>query len=168
MSPLWDWKGRNFISATQLVAQCLRAGSQTLPVPEKFLAHEIHTNFMRAGSHKVSVTYKVERISNGKEFCTRLVRAQQNDKLLLICLISFRAVGGKNGSKIMRHSETWKTAPIPPSDNYRDDVADIRAKTGGNIEGYVLPNVEISTSPCEFLVLIHRQQLILTLLQQFL
>jgi hypothetical protein len=30
----------------------------------------------------------------------------------MICTISFKAVGGNSGSKIMRHSEVWKTTPI--------------------------------------------------------
>lgn len=141
---LWDWKNRKFISATQLMAQSLRAANETLSTPGKFILHEIHTNFIRAGSYEVSVLYKVERISDGRAFASRVVRVEQNNKLLMICLLSFRLTGEKNGSRIMRHSDKWKTCPIGPPEGGRDDVELIRPERGCNIEGYVLPNVDLA------------------------
>lgn len=129
------------------MAQCVRAASQTLTAPENFLLHELHTNFIRAGSHKTSVLYKVERLNDGKGFSNRMVRVEQNNRLLLICSISFKSIGGNNGSKIMRYSDTWKTSPMRKPEEQRDHVAQLRPEQGAGIEGYVLPNVDIALYP---------------------
>ncbi|OBZ82996.1 Acyl-coenzyme A thioesterase 8 [Choanephora cucurbitarum] len=65
---LWQPFGSRGGFGGQLVAQALNAGWDT--VPESFSAHSIHAYFMLACDAKLPITYRVQRIRDGRSFTT--------------------------------------------------------------------------------------------------
>ncbi|ROO87950.1 acyl-CoA thioesterase-2 [Actinocorallia herbida] len=71
----------------QVVAQALRAASGT--VPSDRLPHSLHGYFLSPGRPLVSVTYRVDRIRDGRSFSHRRVTACQEDRELFTTSVSF-------------------------------------------------------------------------------
>jgi len=70
----------------QLVAQSLVAAGRS--VEEGCLPHSIHTTFLRAGLSGTPVTYRVERLRDGRQIATRDVSAWQGDRLVCRSTVS--------------------------------------------------------------------------------
>ena len=70
--PRYPWGG---LYGGQIVAQALRAAAAT--VEPAFVPHSLRAYFIRAGDHTEPVRYEVDRIRNGRSFCTRRVVARQ-------------------------------------------------------------------------------------------
>ena len=70
--PRYPWGG---LYGGQIVAQALGAAAAT--VDDEFAAHSLRAYFIRAGDHAEPVRYEVDRIRNGRSFCTRRVVARQ-------------------------------------------------------------------------------------------
>lgn len=73
----------------QIVAQALRAAANT--VEEQFQVHSLRAYFIRRGDHDEPVRYEVDRIRNGRTFCTRCVVARQAVGAILNLEASFQA-----------------------------------------------------------------------------
>jgi acyl-CoA thioesterase-2 len=74
-----------------VVAQALRAATLTLDggsVP--YRAHSLHAYFVRAGDEQAPVLYEVERVRDGRSFCTRQVVAYQAGGAILNLIASFQ------------------------------------------------------------------------------
>jgi acyl-CoA thioesterase-2 len=84
-SPRYTW-GR--IYGGQVVAQALWAASRT--VDEAFVAHSLHAYFIRGGSLEEPVQFEVDRLRNGRSFCTRAVVARQSAGAILNLSCSFQ------------------------------------------------------------------------------
>ncbi|KAI8354130.1 HotDog domain-containing protein [Choanephora cucurbitarum] len=95
---LWQPFGSRGGFGGQLVAQALNAGWDT--VPESFSAHSIHAYFMLACDAKLPITYRVQRIRDGRSFATRIVTATQNGKAFFICTCSFTAPDNNTALKL--------------------------------------------------------------------
>ena len=78
LSPNYAW-GR--IYGGQVIAQGLRAAFET--VEEEFVPHSIHAYFIRGGSLDEPVRYEVDRLRDGRSFCTRSVVARQSGGAIL-------------------------------------------------------------------------------------
>lgn len=84
--PVLGW-GR--IYGGQVVAQALRAACLT--VAPAYAPHSLHAYFVRAGDEHQPVLYEVERVRDGRSFCTRQVVAYQAGGAVLNCIASFHA-----------------------------------------------------------------------------
>ena len=83
--PRYPWGG---LYGGQIVAQGLR--SAQLTVDEAFTLHSIHAYFIRMGDHTEPVRFEVDRIRNGRSFCTRRVVARQATGAILNLACSFQ------------------------------------------------------------------------------
>ena len=84
--PRYPWGG---LYGGQIVAQALQAATET--VDPGFVAHSIRAFFIRRGDHTEPVRYEVDRIRNGRSFCTRRVVARQSVGAILNLEASYQA-----------------------------------------------------------------------------
>ena len=82
----YPWGTRLF--GGQVVAQALRAGIAT--VDRGRHVHSLHSYFIRPGSHSEPVRFEVERLRDGRSFCTRQVVARQSSGAILNLSASFQ------------------------------------------------------------------------------
>lgn len=83
--PRYPWGG---LYGGQIVAQALRAAAST--VDDAFHPHSLRAYFIRSGDHSEPVRYEVDRIRNGRSFCTRRVVASQGTGAILNLEASFQ------------------------------------------------------------------------------
>lgn len=72
----------------QVAGQALVAAVRS--VDENYLVHSLHGYFIRAGDPKQSIVYVVERVRDGRSFCTRRVQAIQDGKTIFSMSASFQ------------------------------------------------------------------------------
>lgn len=84
-SPRYPW-GR--IYGGQAIAQALWSAAQT--VEERFHPHSLHAYFIRGGSLDEPVRFEVQRLRDGRSFCTRAVVARQSGGAILNLSCSFQ------------------------------------------------------------------------------
>lgn len=84
--PSYPWGG---LYGGQIVTQALRAAAAT--VEDGFDVHSLRAYFIRAGDAGEPVRYEVDRIRNGRSFCTRRVVARQAVGAILNLEASFQA-----------------------------------------------------------------------------
>lgn len=104
----------------QLVGQSIIAAGASV---EDKLVHSSHTTFLRPGLSGIPVTYKVNRLRDGRTMATREVGAWQEDRLLCRSTISCAAP-----SEGLSHS---RTAPVHPAPDDCRDLLDVAAEDGG-------------------------------------
>ncbi|VDL80805.1 unnamed protein product [Nippostrongylus brasiliensis] len=83
-------KGRNSLPVVyggQVIGQALSAATAT--VGSGFLPNSLHSYFVQSGNVDMPILYMVDRIRDGRSFCTRLVKAVQNGNAILTVQISF-------------------------------------------------------------------------------
>lgn len=85
LSPSYSW-GR--IYGGQVVAQALWAALQT--VKPEYEPHSLHAYFIRAGTLEEPVRFEVDRLRDGRSFCTRAVVARQSGGAILHLSCSFQ------------------------------------------------------------------------------
>jgi acyl-CoA thioesterase-2 len=85
LSAQYRW-GR--IYGGQVVAQALWAALKT--VDEEFATHSLHAYFIRAGNIDEPVRLEVDRLRDGRSFCTRAVVARQSGGAILHLSCSFQ------------------------------------------------------------------------------
>ena len=85
LSPEYRW-GR--IYGGQVVAQALWAALQT--IDDDYETHSLHAYFIRGGTLTEPVRYEVDRLRNGRSFCTRAVVARQSGGAILHLSCSFQ------------------------------------------------------------------------------
>ncbi len=83
--PRYPWGG---LYGGQIVAQALRAATNT--VADDLLPHSLRAYFIRRGDNTELVRYEVDRIRDGKSFCTRRVVARQANGAILNLETSFQ------------------------------------------------------------------------------
>ena len=83
--PGYPWGPR--VYGGQVVAQGLLAAGRTVDDP--FHVHSLHAYFIRGGSADEPIRYEVDRIRNGRSFCTRRVVARQSGGAILNLSTSF-------------------------------------------------------------------------------
>lgn len=69
------------------LGQASAAAMQT--VEDDSYIHSLHAYFVRGGTPGEAIDYYVDRVRDGRTFCTRRVTAKQNDKTLFELLASF-------------------------------------------------------------------------------
>ena len=83
--PRYPWGG---LYGGQIVAQSLRAAART--VDAGFDPHSLRAYFIRRGDHTEPIRFEVDRIRNGRSFCTRRVVARQAVGAILNLEASFQ------------------------------------------------------------------------------
>jgi acyl-CoA thioesterase-2 len=83
--PRYPWGG---LYGGQIVAQGLRAG--TFTVDPAFRVHSLHAYFIRSGDHTEPIRFEVDRVRNGRSFCTRRVTARQSVGVILEMTASYQ------------------------------------------------------------------------------
>lgn len=83
--PRYPWGG---LYGGQIVAQALRAA--TFTVDEPFRVHSLHAYFIRSGDHAEPIRFEVDRVRNGRSFCTRRVTARQSVGVILEMSASYQ------------------------------------------------------------------------------
>jgi len=73
----------------QVMGQSLAAALQTLPEGD-WHAHSFHVYFMLAGTVTDHLEFEVDRLRDGRSFCTRQVKAMQNGRAILTMICSFQ------------------------------------------------------------------------------
>lgn len=86
IGPKYPWGG---LYGGQIVAQGLRAAARTVEDPELHV-HSLRAYFIRRGDQSEPVRYEVDRIRNGRSFCTRRVVARQAVGAILNLEASFQ------------------------------------------------------------------------------
>ncbi len=99
LSASYEW-GR--IYGGQVVAQALWAALQT--VDQEFHPHSLHAYFIKGGTLDEPVRYEVDRLRNGRSFCTRAVVARQSGGAILHLSCSFQTT---------EHDAEVQTARMP-------------------------------------------------------
>eukprot|EP00754_Rhynchopus_humris_P014504 Rhum_TRINITY_DN14390_c15_g2::Rhum_TRINITY_DN14390_c15_g2_i1::g.85773::m.85773/K11992/ACOT8, PTE; acyl-CoA thioesterase 8 len=72
----------------QLIGQSLLVGLRS--VDEQFSAHSLHCYFLESGNPEVPAVYHVDRLRDGRSFCTRNVVARQGGKAVFSMQASFQ------------------------------------------------------------------------------
>jgi len=80
--------GNPRIYGGQVLAQSIASAQKTIDT-EKFVLNSIHGYFLSPGNNELDVIYEVEKIKDGRSFCTRRVLAKQKDRVIFLCAISF-------------------------------------------------------------------------------
>jgi acyl-CoA thioesterase II len=93
--PHYPWGG---LYGGHIVAQALRAAALT--VDDGMTPHSLRAYFIRRGDHTEPVRHEVDRIRNGKSFCTRRVVARQATGAILNLEASFQH--GGTGDEVSR------------------------------------------------------------------
>lgn len=99
-----------------LVAQSLWAAIKT--VPPTFVPHSLHSYFLKSGNKDHQIEYEVDRLRDGKSFCSRQVKAFQQGELIFIEMISFTLA--KSERKLppqLKH-----TKPYPSNVKFEDHL----------------------------------------------
>jgi acyl-CoA thioesterase-2 len=109
--PSYPWGG---LYGGQIVTQALRAAAAT--VGDGFVVHSLRAYFIRTGDAAEPVRYEVDRIRNGRSFCTRRVVARQAIGAILNLEASFH--GPEGGQAIQT---VHPTTDIGPDDAKPDD-----------------------------------------------
>ena len=72
----------------QVMAQALSASQQT--VAQALTVHSMHVYFLRQGDPAKAVVYQVEPVRDGRSYCTRIVRALQDQQIIFTATLSFQ------------------------------------------------------------------------------
>ncbi|MGH1352752.1 MAG: acyl-CoA thioesterase II [Methyloligellaceae bacterium] len=98
-----NWKR---IFGGQVIGQSLVAAQRT--VEKELLAHSLHCYFMRPGDPQTPIEFEVDRIRDGRSFCTRRVVASQNNQAIFSLGASFHIV--EDG---LSHQAEMPETPMP-------------------------------------------------------
>jgi acyl-CoA thioesterase II len=83
--PRYPWGG---LYGGQIVAQALRAA--TFTVDPRYRVHSLHAYFIRSGDHTEPIRFEVDRVRNGRSFCTRRATARQSVGVILNLSASYQ------------------------------------------------------------------------------
>ncbi|KAK6063738.1 Acyl-coenzyme A thioesterase 8 [Seiridium cupressi] len=116
---LWHPPGARGIYGGAVIAQTLAAAQRT--VPSNFVVHSYHCYFVLAGDAAVPILYHVERVRDGKSFCTRTVQARQRGKAIFTVTMSFTRENN-GGEQQVRHAAAMPPDVRPPPEDYVEEV----------------------------------------------
>ncbi|KAI0203226.1 Thioesterase/thiol ester dehydrase-isomerase [Astrocystis sublimbata] len=109
---LWHPPGARGLYGGCIIAQTLAAAQRT--VPADFTVHSYHCFFVLAGDSSVPILYHVERVREGRSFCTRTVQARQRGHAIFTVTCSFTR-DGSGGARTVSHAAPMPIdVPVPP------------------------------------------------------
>ena len=86
-SSLWMPCGARGVFGGQVIAQALSAASQTVDLPLGL--HSQHCYFVLPAAVDPPISYRVERVRDGRSYATRLVRAIQGGREVFVLIASY-------------------------------------------------------------------------------
>jgi acyl-CoA thioesterase-2 len=86
VGPSYPWGG---LYGGQIVAQALRAASLTVDDAD-YRVHSLHAYFIRLGDASQPIRFEVDRVRDGRNFCTRRVIARQSGGAILTLASSYQ------------------------------------------------------------------------------
>ncbi|ORY60597.1 acyl-CoA thioesterase II [Pseudomassariella vexata] len=116
---LWHPPGARGIYGGAVIAQTLAAAQRT--VPPDFVVHSFHCYFVLAGDSSTPILYHVERVREGRSFCTRTVQARQRGKAIFTVTMSFTKEDS-GGPEQVRHAVPMPEDVSPPPEDYEEDL----------------------------------------------
>ncbi|PAV77450.1 hypothetical protein WR25_09221 [Diploscapter pachys] len=117
----------------QVVGQSLAAAACT--VDDCFIPHSLHSYFIKTGSVDKPILYTIDRIRDGRSFCTRIVKAIQDGEAIFSCQISFH----KKERDAIVHQHVMPSVPDPESlKDARTVAEDYLSLTSGSEEKKVI------------------------------
>ncbi|KAK8061366.1 acyl-CoA thioesterase II [Apiospora phragmitis] len=126
---LWHPPGARGIYGGAVIAQTLAAAQRT--VPADFVVHSYHCYFVLAGDSSTPILYHVERVREGRSFCTRTVQARQRGQAIFTVTMSFTR-DGSGGSVQVRHAAAMPAGVTAPPDDYDEEFGGGGGGGGGN------------------------------------
>ncbi|ORY83301.1 acyl-CoA thioesterase family protein [Protomyces lactucae-debilis] len=105
--PLWRPAAARAIFGGSILSQCLASCART--VPEGYIIHSLHSYFVLPGDETRPIVYHVERVRDGKSYCTRTVQARQRNKCILTMTCSFQ----RHEESSLTHQVTMPQVPEP-------------------------------------------------------
>ena len=90
----------------QVAGQSLVSAVST--VDESYHVHSLHGYFLRPGNPKIPTVYLVDRIRDGRSFCTRRVNAVQDGKTIFTMSASFHV-----DDEGIEHQDRMPSVPAP-------------------------------------------------------
>ncbi|HET6949145.1 MAG TPA: acyl-CoA thioesterase domain-containing protein [Acidimicrobiales bacterium] len=125
--PQYPWGG---LYGGQIVAQSLRAG--TFTVDPVYRVHSLHAYFVRTGDSNEPIRFEVDRVRNGRSFCTRRVTARQSVGVILEMTASFQI--DEDAPTAQTALMPAATAPDALTDDAWSTMFDRRSLPGGRGE----------------------------------
>uniref|UniRef100_A0A0M3IAP5 Acyl_CoA_thio domain-containing protein n=1 Tax=Ascaris lumbricoides TaxID=6252 RepID=A0A0M3IAP5_ASCLU len=115
-------KGRQSLPAVyggQVIGQALAAASAT--VDDAYKPHSLHSYFIQTGSVHKPILYMIDRVSDRRSFCTRVVKAIQEGQAIFTCQVSFH----KDEPDAVTHQhEMPKVTPPEELRDFREIIED--------------------------------------------
>lgn len=108
---LWKPVNARGVFGGVVIAQSLSAANKT--IPEDFDVHSMHCYFIMAGDADIPIVYHVERVRDGKSFCTRTVKAIQNGQCIFTTSLSFQHKSNWEGKKVVQHQSVYPGLATP-------------------------------------------------------
>uniref|UniRef100_A0A915AGT6 Acyl-CoA thioesterase II n=1 Tax=Parascaris univalens TaxID=6257 RepID=A0A915AGT6_PARUN len=115
-------KGRQSLPAVyggQVIGQALAAASAT--VDDTYKPHSLHSYFIQTGSVHKPILYMVDRVSDRRSFCTRVVKAIQEGQAIFTCQVSFHK---DEPDSVTHQHEMPKVAPPEELRDFREIIED--------------------------------------------
>ena len=84
------------------------------------MVHSYHCYFVLAGDSSTPILYHVERVREGRSFCTRTVQARQRGKAIFTVTMSFTR-DGSGGAAQVRHAAAMPADVVAPPDDAQDE-----------------------------------------------
>ncbi len=124
-----------------MMAQAASAAWKT--VPTGFTLDSLQTHFMLAPNPKKPMTYKVQRIGNGRRFAVRIVNIEQDDRIFVTITTSFVNDVQWSG-RAMAHAVPMRVQRFDKRSGWEitlDDFQDMRTEKGPFMKFERLPLV---------------------------
>jgi acyl-CoA thioesterase II len=152
--PLWRPAAARAIFGGSILSQCLASCSRT--VPEGYVIHSLHSYFVLPGDEKRPIVYHVERVRDGKSYCTRTVQARQRNKCILTMTCSFQ----RHEESPLKHQLAMPEVPSPEELLAPKDVLASVRKPGSKRDTALLAKIraEAKTSPIDSRVVLFQDQ----------
>lgn len=117
----------------QVLGQALVAASRTV---ENYHVHSLHSYFLRGGDMHTPIVYEVDRIRDGRSFCTRRVVAIQHGRPIFNMSASFQL-----DEQGLEHQSEMPNVPEPDSLTSDDTLYEQLAnKTGEKFDRLISPD----------------------------
>ncbi|KHN70822.1 Acyl-coenzyme A thioesterase 8 [Toxocara canis] len=125
-------RGRKSMEAVyggQVIGHSLSAASAT--VSPEFIPHSLHSYFIKSGTVMVPILYQIDRLRDGRSFCTRFVKATQNGDAIFTAQISFH----KRESDSIKHEFPIPTVVGPENlKDYHTLMAEATSEENSDIQ----------------------------------
>lgn len=99
----------------------VKAQAAQRTVPSDFVVHSYHCYFVLAGDSGTPILYHVERVRDGRSFCTRTVQARQRGRAIFTVTMSFTKEDA-GGAAVVTHAVTIPEGVAPPPADYEKEL----------------------------------------------